>query len=143
MLDAASSTDRPDNALFFPEDRPWVEHGDHVRLLASRCRSCGQTAFPPKAFCHACGSEDLERFELSEEGVLYTYSEVHAAPRIFKTPYLVGYVDFPEGVRVFGQIDAPHGSVAIGGKLRAHLAVIRSDDAGTPVTSFKFGSTDQ
>lgn len=126
------------NQLFFPESRPWVEHGDHIRLVANKCGHCGAVAFPPKGMCHVCGEQEaLGHVELSAQGVLYTFSRVHTAPRAFETPYCVGYVDFPEGPRVFGQL-APD-AAEIGKEVTAHLATIRNDD-GNAVTGFRFRS---
>lgn len=42
---------------------------------------------------------------LAETGTLYAFSTVHVAPAIWETPYVIGYVDLPEGVRVFGKVD--------------------------------------
>ena len=42
---------------------------------------------------------------LSEHGTLYSYSVLHVGARGWPAPYVLGYVDLPEGVRVFSHID--------------------------------------
>ncbi len=76
--------------------------------------------------------------ELSPVGTLYTFSEVHIAPKGFATPYAVGYVDLPEGVRLFGQIEATAAQLQVGQQVAVTLGPVRSDAAGGPVISYKF-----
>tara|TARA_X000000950_G_C13539309_1_gene506926 strand:- start:285 stop:554 length:270 start_codon:yes stop_codon:yes gene_type:complete len=49
-------------------------------------------------------SENLRDFELSDSGSLYTWSVVHVAPKGWNVPYIAGYVDLPQSVRVFAHI---------------------------------------
>ena len=73
-------------------------------LVGSACRRCGARVFPPVAVCPECLSEDLESLDLSRRGTLYSFSTVHVAPRGWNVPYVAGYVDLPEGVRVFAHV---------------------------------------
>jgi uncharacterized OB-fold protein len=85
-----------------------------LRLCGMRCGGCGLAVFPRGAGCPSCLSADLAALPLSSVGTLYSYTTVHVAPANLQTPYVVGYVDFPEGVRVFG-------------KVRAEAAALRPD----------------
>lgn len=86
-------------------DEAMIENPDGtIRLVATECRDCGQRVFPPTEVCPECMSESIKFFELSEKGTLYSWSVVHAAPKNWITPYIAGYVDMPEGVRVFAHI---------------------------------------
>ncbi|MBC7781942.1 MAG: OB-fold domain-containing protein [Proteobacteria bacterium] len=76
-----------------------------ARLCAAECESCGTRIFPSAAVCPSCNAERLRPLALSERGTLYAYSTVHVAPAIWQTPYVIGYVDLPEGVRIFGKVD--------------------------------------
>lgn len=79
------------------------EGGGH--LLGSRCEHCGIAFFPPRSVCSVCFRQDGVRpVELSKKGILYTHSTVYQSQTGFATPYTIGYVDLPEGVRVFARI---------------------------------------
>jgi uncharacterized OB-fold protein len=74
-------------------------------MEASRCRTCGQEAFPPRLSCSGCRGESFESITLPEEGALVTWTVIHVAPRGFsgQTPYIVGVIELG-GVRVTAQI---------------------------------------
>jgi uncharacterized OB-fold protein len=123
---------------YFPASRPWTEAGGVVRLVGSKCARCGAAAFPPHPLCPSCGAPNgQERVELSAVGTLYTFSEIHIAPKGFATPYAVGYLDLPEGVRLFGQIEAKASELTVGQQLAVTLGQVRADPAGA-VISYKF-----
>src|SRR5207302_7584728 len=91
---------------YFPASKPWREHNERVNLVGMRCAHCDIKAFPAREVCSGCGRDDgLAEVELAPEGSLYTFSEVHVAPKGFATPYVIGYVDLADGVRVLAQID--------------------------------------
>lgn len=73
-------------------------------LLGARCRQCGQIIFPGREACLNCLGHDLEPICLSRNGKLYTYTIVHMPSEHFTPPYAVGWIELPEGVRVFSQI---------------------------------------
>ncbi len=81
------------------------EGPDGCKLIVGKCDSCGQVFFPKETSCFACGHDTLVDMELSGKGKLYSYSVVQMPTSKFSPPYAVGYVDFVEGVRVFGQLD--------------------------------------
>ena len=127
-----------DTAEYFPASQPWTERGDAVLLHGSKCGHCGTVAFPAHGLCPACGVDNGQaRVELSPVGTLYTFSEIHIAPKGFATPYAVGYVDLPEGVRLFGQIEGPASDLTMGEQVAVTLGPVRAD-AGRPVISYKF-----
>lgn len=75
------------------------------RLVGTRCEACQVMYFPPRHYCVKCYSGDsIKSAELSPCGVLYSWSIVHVGPRGAPVPYAVGYVDFPENVRVLGRL---------------------------------------
>jgi uncharacterized OB-fold protein len=79
-----------------------------------------------------------ERVPLAGRGVLYSFSEVHIAPKDFKVPYLVGYVDFPNDVRVFAQLRGESQGFEIGDSVVPDIDVIRVQPDGTEVESYVF-----
>ena len=80
------------------------ENAADYALLANRCQNCEKIYFPQRDFCLECGSGKLETIKLSNCGTLYTYTIVNMPSEHYAPPYAIGWVEFPEGVRVFGQI---------------------------------------
>lgn len=127
---------------YYPSADSWVEEGGKVFLIGSRCPKCGKHVFPRRAFCDACGnSAGLEPVKLSNTGKLYTFSEVHVAPKVFTTPYVIGYVDLPEDVRVLAQVENTAAELRPDEPVEVVLGVIRKSDSGQPVISYKFRKT--
>ncbi|WP_375482327.1 Zn-ribbon domain-containing OB-fold protein [uncultured Mycobacterium sp.] len=83
--------------------------GERAVLLGSRRRSTGAVRFPAERAELFDGTDDIVPIELSTEGTLFTYTTQEFAPPLpykgdrspegFK-PYVVGYVELPEGVLV-------------------------------------------
>jgi uncharacterized OB-fold protein len=128
-----------EGTAYFPASQPWSIEAGTVRLHGSQCAHCGQSAFPPHPSCPSCGAETgQDTVHLSPVGTLYSFSEIHIAPKGFATPYAVGYVDLPEGVRLFGQIEGKASDLTIGQAVAVTLAPVRTDEAGRTVISYKF-----
>ncbi len=95
-------------------------------LSGSRCVPCDQTYFPQKSRCPSCW-EDVESIQLSRRGTVYTFAEVRAGPPKFDAPYTIGYVDLPEGVRVFSLLeDDP--TLGVGDKVEVALGEIGEEN---------------
>lgn len=82
-----------------------AEFARHLKdgyLMASRCRGCGYTSFPPRADCPRCLGDDFEFQEISGEGSVVTYTRIDAAPAGFEdlAPFTVGVVDLKETGRL-------------------------------------------
>jgi len=108
-------------------------------LLGSLCRSCGAHFFPVREACSGCLSQDLETVAFSTHGTLYTYTVVRQSIPAFEVPYILGYVDFPEGVRIMGQISGCEAEdLTIGMPMVMKLEPFGVDDEGTPVTGYRF-----
>ena len=110
-----------------------------MRLHGSKCAHCGSVAFPPHPLCPGCGAQSgQDTVKLSPVGTLYTFSEIHIAPKGFATPYVVGYVDLPDGVRLFGQIEDQAADLRLGQQVAVTLGPVRSDTSGRMVISYRF-----
>jgi len=108
-------------------------------LLGSRCRSCGAHFFPTREACAGCLSQDLDAVKFSTEGVLYTYSVVRQSTPAFEVPYAIGYVDFPEGVRIMGQIAGlEFDEITIGMPVTLSLEPFGENEEGDPLTGYRF-----
>jgi uncharacterized OB-fold protein len=112
-------------------------------LVGSACNACGRVYFPRQTLCFECMQENTlaDRF-LSRSGTLYAYTIVEResiAPKGFEVPYVYGYVDLPEGVRVVAKI--------VGWKretLKLDLPVemvvepLRKSETGADIMAFRF-----
>ncbi len=123
-----------------PQDPlPWRVRDGRVHLLASRRPPGGgqraRLRFPPLPATSplAAGSEWVE---LQPIGRLYSFTVVHAAPKLGKPPVPLGLVDFDEGLRVFGRLHyAPGRRPLIGEALR--VVIEDSEDPGqAPIYAF-------
>ncbi len=107
--------------------------------MGSRCRSCGAHFFPIREACAGCLSADLETVKFSTEGTLYTYSVVRQSTPAFEVPYVLGYVDFPEGVRIMGQIGGCEiEDITIGMPMVLSIEPFGQDDDGNTLTGYRF-----
>ncbi len=108
-------------------------------LLGSRCRDCGANFFPVREACSGCLSKDLETVRFSTMGTLYTYTVVRQSIPTFEVPYVLGYVDFPEGVRIMGQIaGCDPDQITIGMPLSLSLEPFGEDEDQNPLTGYRF-----
>ena len=46
----------------------------------------------------------MERLDLSLNGKLYSFTIVHMPSEHFQPPYAIGWIELPEGIRIFSQI---------------------------------------
>lgn len=76
--------------------------GERV-LLGASCNACSETWFPQRPVCPRCASDDLAEYPIGPDGTLYTFSAVHVSSAR-ETPYVLGYVDTTQGVRVLAEI---------------------------------------
>ena len=79
----------------------FIESPEGGILLANKCKSCGQIFFPKAVVCLSCLNENMEELRLSRRGKLYSYTIGRMPSMHFEPPYAIGYVDMPEGVRIF------------------------------------------
>ena len=77
---------------------------DGGALLAVKCRSCERVYFPQRPICLGCSSNNLETIKLRSMAKLYTYTGVQMPVHKYNPPFVLCWVEFPEGVRVMGQV---------------------------------------
>lgn len=109
-------------------------------LLGHRCKICGQVFFPKRFICPECFVEGtLEEMRLSGKGKLYTFCVLERGPLGFDTPYAVGYVDLPEGLRIYSLLtEANREALKIGMDMELVIEGIRKDSAGNEIIGYKF-----
>jgi uncharacterized OB-fold protein len=103
-------------------------------LIGGACRDCGNRTFPRAPVCCACMSEDIAPEVMPRSGTLYAFSTVHVAAKKWKKPMCIGYVDLPNGARVFTHLE---GELAIGDVVEAGVGTVGEDENG-PIESFVF-----
>lgn len=112
------SYDKPVPALD-SESRPFWEACARHELRIQRCRSCGQTRFPPTTFCPHCQSNDTEWVAASGRGTVFSWIVVrHPVPKeVFApdVPYVVAIIELAEGVRMVGNIEGCAPEAVAGG----------------------------
>ena len=76
------------------------------KLMAGKCLKCGKIHLPPRPLCDNCYSQEFEWINVSGKGKLLTYTIISIAPAQFQalTPYVVGIVEFENGLKIPGMI---------------------------------------
>jgi uncharacterized OB-fold protein len=76
------------------------------KLMAGRCKKCGEIHFPPRQLCDECLSNEFEWIPIPTLGKLLTYTIIHIAPAQFQsmTPYAIGIIGLDNGLKIPGMI---------------------------------------
>lgn len=116
-------------------------------LIASHCVSCGNYSFPAFSTCinPACKDKRVEQVHLSRRGKLWTYT-IHyyeppppfMSPQPF-TPFGIGVVELPEGIKVLGMLTTidPH-VLQIGTEMELVVEPMNTDAEGNEYLTWKF-----
>ncbi len=114
-----------------PSEKPY--------LVGSRCRNCQEVMFPQRPICLNCFGKDLEQVRLSSRGKLFTFTINHQGPKEFSAPYASGYIDLPEGVRIYSLLtDWEAKGLKIGAEMELVIEKIKEDKEGNIVLGYKF-----
>ncbi|MDB5431653.1 MAG: hypothetical protein JWP35_2769 [Caulobacter sp.] len=88
-----------------PETAHFWEGCKAGELRLQRCTGCDGSYFPPRPFCPACGSRDVEVYAASGKASLYSYVINHRPPPGFGSdPYAIAVVTLAEGPRMMTNI---------------------------------------
>ena len=98
-------------------------------LVGNHCKTCGRVFFPPALRCEQCGSEKLDKKQLSGDGVIETFTTIKTPPAGFevKSSYCVGIIRLHEGCTISGQIVSSPEKIAIGKKVHAVFRKLSED----------------
>lgn len=113
-----------------------------VRLAGCRCSACGETSFGAADICPNCGQDTVEPIALGDHGVLWSFTVVrHRPPGDYRgpapfSPFGLGLVQLPDGVRIFSPIDCDIDQLEIGMELRFRPYLRHDPDADVVVFSF-------
>lgn len=117
------------------------DSADAAVLMGSRCNACGKVFFPKKVVCPNCFDGELKDVPLSKRGKLHSYALSVMGPSGMKTPYIIAFIDLPEGIKLFSVLTdcEPWDEVLqIGMDMEMIIGKIREDECGNPISSYKF-----
>jgi uncharacterized OB-fold protein len=106
-----------------PHTEPYWAACGRGELALQRCARCARFVHFPELRCPYCGGIDLPYERVGGRGTVHTFSVVHRSflPG-FEPPYVIAWIDLPEGARVFGDVtDCPPGDVRIGMPVEVHF----------------------
>ena len=118
-----------------PETIHFWEGCREGELRLQRCTGCKESYFPPRPFCPACGSREVEIYKASGKATLYSYIINHRPRPDFGTePHSIAVVTLAEGPRMMTNVvDCPQTPEAL--ELDMPLEVIfekASDEISLP-----------
>ncbi len=127
---------------FFHPDLLEVPEKSPPYLKGYKCKKCGKLWFPKFVPCPNpdCWSEDMEVVPLSRRGKIYSVTDVYIGQPTMKEymPMAMAYIDLPEKIRVFAQLDGDIGSFQCGEEVELTTGVVRNNTDGKPIISYKF-----
>lgn len=115
-----------------------VEKDGSIIQMGNKCNNCGKTSYPAVELCPFCSSENTEKVALSTVGTLFSFSVTRVPVGPYKPPIIGGYVDLPEGTRIFGQIHAKLEEVKTGMKVEVQTGVIWTEKDGSEVLGYYY-----
>jgi uncharacterized OB-fold protein len=82
----------------------FIKYLESGKVMATRCKQCGKTYFPPRLDCPDCISSEVEWFEI-KKGKLLTYTVVNYGPSGFEAdaPYTLALGEF-DGVQILARL---------------------------------------
>lgn len=113
---------------------------DEGTLIGQTCSGCSACYFPVAERCPACGSAAVTSRRLSGEGAVYSWTVVRRPPPGLTAPYVVAWVDTPEGPRLFGQVAADPERLRTGMQVSVRFG---TPPAGGPEDAFHFAPSDE
>jgi uncharacterized OB-fold protein len=95
----------------------FVKELEGGRVMATRCKKCGTTYFPPRVDCPKCMSSEVEWVEIKGTGKLNSYTKVNYGPSGFENdaPYTLALGQF-NGVQILARLakDIPEKEYKVG-----------------------------
>lgn len=123
------------------EERWFKEFEGRVSLVGVQCDTCKKVFFPRKEVCPVCFEGELKEVPLSMQGKLHTFSRTEMGVTGLDVPYVYGFIDLPEGIKLFGLITdcEPWDQVLkVGMEMEVFITAIRKDHSGREVVAYKF-----
>jgi len=128
-----------------PDLFTWSKDGVH--LMSARCGSCGTFFFPMYHEQHrpGCSRQGIEKVLLNREGMLVSYAiQYYMPPPPFKTdkditPYIVGLVEFPEGIQIAGiVVSCAFNQLKLGMAMETTTFTLYQNEGGQDIVTWAF-----
>ena len=123
------------------EERWFKDSPEGMVLMGSRCEKCKKTFFPKKLVCPHCFDGELKEVPLSRKGKLHTYALSVMGPSDMEKPYVIGFIDLPEGIKLFAILTdcEPWDEVLkVNMEMEMVISKIKEDEYGNSIRSYKF-----
>jgi uncharacterized OB-fold protein len=106
------------------------------KLLLPRCKACGLVIWYPREFCPECNSFDVDWFEASGRGTIYSYTVNRRGQGDYRDlSYVLAYVELEEGPRVLTNIvDCEHDQITVGQSVKV---VFHATQGGPSLPRFR------
>lgn len=114
---------------------------DGLRLLGTRCETCGRTFFPKRRNCPHCMDEiGVKAVPLSRTGKLQSFIVTKAAPPGYSIPHAQGYVELDDsGIRLFTLLtDYDESTLQAGCEMELKCVERRRNENDEAVYSYRF-----
>ena len=109
--------------------------------MGTRCKACMKVFFPKKEVCPNCFDGQIQEVPLSTTGKLHSYALSLLGPSEMKKPYVIAFVDLPEGIKLFSVLTdcEPWDEVLrIGMEMEMVIEKVKEDEYGNDVIGYKF-----
>lgn len=120
----------------------WFEDfGEGPALAGGKCPACGKVYFPVKRVCPECFEENQRKVPLSRKGKLHTFAVSYMGPEGIPKPYVIGFVDLPEGIRLFSlitQCEPWEQVLRVDMDVEMVMDTIGRDEKGAEIVGYKF-----
>ena len=127
-----------DITFFHPDLLEVPADGSPAYLKGYKCSHCGHLDFPKPSTCPACWGENFDIIKLSRRGTLYSVTDIFIGQAGMATPYVFGYIDLPENLRIFAQLEGEPKAYQCDEEVELTVGTIRMNRDGLPVTGYKF-----
>ena len=113
-----------------PETKPFWDGVNQGKLMLQRCAACGPY-FYPRPFCPSCFSWDVEWFEASGSGKVYSFVISHRKlPYMNGEPYVIAIIELDEGPRMMSNVigvDPDPAKIACGMPVRVEYVAVTDE----------------
>lgn len=125
----------------FIEEGWFNDFGQGAALTGGRCPACGKVYFPVKQVCPDCFEAEQQKVPLSRKGRLHTFARSHVGPSGIPTPYVIGFIQLLEGIKLFSlltQCEPWEKVLTVGMEMEMVIETVRRDEEGTEIIGYKF-----
>lgn len=119
----------------------YLKLGDTPILIAHQCVGCSARFFDRRVACGHCGEQDFTEAEVSNRGVVVSFTIVHRAAPGIPAPYASAIIKTEDGTSVRSNIvncDPTPERITLGMPVELTTYPIGTDDEGTEAVAFGY-----